>query len=364
MITANIASTSATVASWIISNIDLVTTSWNANAAVQDAAMSALRANITAANAAIVTANVGLKNYVDSQVTSTNANVSAANVAIATNSSSITVINANVLAANAAIVTANSSMKTYVDSAFTNLYTANLVLTSGAITGNAQTGALVIRNGGAGIAGNVNILGQLFVGAESQASTVGTAIAVMRGTSTTGAGVQYTQLGVINGTSSGSADFSAYSDSGDINGGWVDMGITGTTFDDPYYELTKPNDGYVLIQPISNSYGGNLVLSTSGVGSYNDIVFATGGFYSNAEVARFHGNTTTGVTFSVLGNIVNSHKITTETLTVTSAIQFANLTTTEVSGITSPTPGMTVYNYTTGNIQVYNGTKWANITLS
>jgi hypothetical protein len=25
---------------------------------------------------------------------------------------------------------------------------------------------------------------------------------------------------------------------------------------------------------------------------------------------------------------------------------------------------MTVYNYTSGNIQVYNGTKWANITLS
>jgi hypothetical protein len=50
--------------------------------------------------------------------------------------------------------------------------------------------------------------------------------------------------------------------------------------------------------------------------------------------------------------------------TLSSAIQFANLTTTQVNAIASPTRGMTVYNYTSGNIQVYNGTKWANLTLS
>ena len=51
-------------------------------------------------------------------------------------------------------------------------------------------------------------------------------------------------------------------------------------------------------------------------------------------------------------------------LSVTSAIQFANLTTTQVNAISGPVRGMTVYNYTSGNIQVYNGTKWANIVLS
>jgi hypothetical protein len=51
-------------------------------------------------------------------------------------------------------------------------------------------------------------------------------------------------------------------------------------------------------------------------------------------------------------------------LTVSSAIQFANLTTTQINAITPTNRGMTVYNYTTGNVQVYNGTKWANITLS
>jgi len=51
-------------------------------------------------------------------------------------------------------------------------------------------------------------------------------------------------------------------------------------------------------------------------------------------------------------------------LTVGSAIQFANLTTTQINAITPTVRGMTAYNYTTGNIQVYNGTKWANIQLS
>jgi hypothetical protein len=51
-------------------------------------------------------------------------------------------------------------------------------------------------------------------------------------------------------------------------------------------------------------------------------------------------------------------------LTVSSAIQFANLTTTQINAIAPTNSGMTVYNYTTGNVQVYNGTKWANITLS
>jgi hypothetical protein len=55
--------------------------------------------------------------------------------------------------------------------------------------------------------------------------------------------------------------------------------------------------------------------------------------------------------------------ISAENIAVTGAIQFANLTTQQISNI-APGAGMTVYNYTTGNIQVYTGTTWANITLS
>ena len=65
-----------------------------------------------------------------------------------------------------------------------------------------------------------------------------------------------------------------------------------------------------------------------------------------------------------MGNTVINNGITTTTLTLSSAIQFANLTTTQITAIASPARGMTVYNYTTGNVQVYNGTKWANVVLS
>ena len=79
--------------------------------------------------------------------------------------------------------------------------------------------------------------------------------------------------------------------------------------------------------------------------------------YGNANVSAY-------LTSGNISNISVSGTISANTLTVTSAIQFANLTTTQINTISAPARGTTVYNYTSGNIQVYNGTKWANITLS
>ena len=80
----------------------------------------------------------------------------------------------------------------------------------------------------------------------------------------------------------------------------------------------------------------------------SDLQLAVENSYGNTQVAAYltHSN------------------VTVANLTITSTIQFANLTNTQVTAISTPARGMTVYNYTTGNIQVYNGTKWANITLS
>jgi hypothetical protein len=66
---------------------------------------------------------------------------------------------------------------------------------------------------------------------------------------------------------------------------------------------------------------------------------------------------------STTGN-VTANNITSNTVTLSSTLQFANLTNTQITAISGPARGMTVYNYTTGNIQVYNGTKWANVVLS
>jgi hypothetical protein len=90
-----------------------------------------------------------------------------------------------------------------------------------------------------------------------------------------------------------------------------------------------------------------------------------------SEITNLQSNVSTLQQTQVFGNAnvaaylpTYTGNISASNLTVSSAIQFANLTTTQVNAISTPQRGMTVYNYTTGNIQVYNGTKWANITLS
>jgi trimeric autotransporter adhesin len=112
-----------------------------ANSAAQEDSISALRANITAANVRIQTidANLGTVNTnittlfanagtQQTEINSLRANITAANSAIVTANSAVvsyvnslnTAMAANVNAANAAIVTANTGMKSYVDTALTS----------------------------------------------------------------------------------------------------------------------------------------------------------------------------------------------------------------------------------------------------
>jgi hypothetical protein len=76
------------------------------------------------------------------------------------------------------------------------------------------------------------------------------------------------------------------------------------------------------------------------------------------------GNINTAGALSVTGNASFGNISVIGGVFVSSVIQFANLTTTQINAISPTSRGMTVFNYTTGNVQVYNGTKWANITLS
>jgi hypothetical protein len=251
-------------------------------------------ANIGSTNVALINSNVSV---LDANLGVATNNITVLFANAATQANGITLLTNKVNAANAAIITANTGMKSYVDSHITGTFnggtiSANLVINSHTQTNDNFTGALVLTgSGGAAVSGNVNLGGQLFVGQQAQQSTVGTALAILRGTSSSGPSQQFTQVGIINATASGSADLAAYADNGDVNGGWVDVGVAGSTFNDSAYTITRPNDGYVITNPVSNSFGGNLVLATSGTGSYNDIVFATGGFLSNNEVGRIHGDT-------------------------------------------------------------------------
>lgn len=79
-----------------------------------------------------------------------------------------------------------------------------------------------------------------------------------------------------------STDFIAYANNGTDAAGYIDMGITSSTFTDPDFTITGPNDGYVFMVAPEGTLGkGNLVIATGDTGTENSIIFAAGGLASN-----------------------------------------------------------------------------------
>lgn len=170
-----------------------------------------------------------------------------------------------------------------------------LVLANSTISTSTTTGALVV-NGGAGIGGNLNVNSAGYFGYNAAGvNLVNPTLISTASSQSVNAGAYYVQTAVINSEATGSSDMIAYPNNGNSDTGWVDVGITGNLFSDPLYTVTKSNDGYVFMSAAAGTgLGGNLVLATDRTGTYNDIVVAVGSFFSNAEVARFHGNTSNG----------------------------------------------------------------------
>lgn len=159
-------------------------------------------------------------------------------------------------------------------------------------------------------------------GSVSQTATAGTVSAVTGWTNPvaifTADADDYAQIvfqNINNGTNS-STDFIAYSDNGNDYSGWIDMGITSSTFTDPEFTITGPNDGYVFMRaPYGTTGAGNLVLATSEYGTQNKIIFAAGGLDSDdtqmeitpgvnvhVEIATPSTSPTTGA-FTVVGGV-------------------------------------------------------------
>ena len=83
----------------------------------------------------------------------------------------------------------------------------------------------------------------------------------------------------INSGSEASADMVAYSDVGSDVSGWIDMGISSSTYNSEFYTVTGPEEGYILMSATNGGgFSGNLVIATDSTGLHNDIVFQTGGF--------------------------------------------------------------------------------------
>jgi hypothetical protein len=203
----------------------------------------------------------------------------------------------------------------------TNTTTTNAVL----------TGALKVA-GGTSVGQNLYVNNVLHIG--DQAFNTGLSNPTLVAT---GGGAQFAQMAMKNVVNTGSADIMAYGDNGSDPGGWIDMGICGTSFYDPGYDITKSNDGYLFVQASNNAFGGNMVLATGEKGLYNDIIIACGGFHDRDEVARFHGNTNTGnATFTVKSQIV-ANVITANTVTTAGNVTAANISLTGNTGFPTNT---------------------------
>jgi len=97
----------------------------------------------------------------------------------------------------------------------------------------------------------------------------------------TGAANGYVQTYIFNATAGGSssADLVAYPDNGADTSGWVDIGITSSTYSDAAYTVTGPNESYVFASaPSGASKTGNLVYATDSTGTENSHQWYVGGF--------------------------------------------------------------------------------------
>lgn len=132
---------------------------------------------------------------------------------------------------------------------------------------------------------NAYLTGTLYVGAAAEnfetAAFLTNPVAVFN-TNT----INYAQIAFKNSSSdsTSSTDFIAYTNNGDDNAGWIDMGITSSNFSDPDFTITGPGDGYIFVTGAAGGTDhGNLVLATGDTGSQNKIIFAAGGLASNNE---------------------------------------------------------------------------------
>jgi hypothetical protein len=151
-----------------------------------------------------------------------------------------------------------------------------LLTTNGTTTSWTNTATLSTIS----TSGNATIGGKAYVGSGASefdtSAELTSAAAVFNLTSSANS---YGQVALHNSTSTSSTDFIAYANNGVDAAGWIDMGITGSSFNSATYGITGPHDGYIFMQAPSGTTGdGNLVIATGENGTDNKIVFAAGGY--------------------------------------------------------------------------------------
>lgn len=128
--------------------------------------------------------------------------------------------------------------------------------------------------------GETVVLEKLFVGQTAQAFEASAALTSPIAIFGIDSGEDaYAQVAFQNVSASSSTDVIVYTDSGDDTSGWMDMGITGSQFEQSEFGITGPENGYIFFEAPENTTGtGNMVIATGGNGTQNAIIIAAGGF--------------------------------------------------------------------------------------
>ena len=306
-------------------------TAWQSNAAAQQVQINNIVTNANANAAAYLASGndstitslqnsivyiQGTLSGIPGQALATSAQLDAANAAI---------IGANVAwqanaaaqagqitGANAAIVSANTALKTYVDTQLSTL------------TNGASAALDTLLEIGTALGNNANF-----------------------------SGVMVTWLGNVT---------------ANITGANVNISALQSNTGALQNQITGANAAIVTANTAMKAYvDANTLSQAASINSLNTAQVNLSGQFASLVIGA-NANTAAYLTTSTgniaAGNVTITNKITANSISVTSVVQYANLTTTQINAISPTSGGMTVFNYTTGNIQVYNGTKWANITLS
>ena len=142
---------------------------------------------------------------------------------------------------------------------------------------------------------------------------------------------------------SASADLVCYPDNGLDTSGWIDMGITSSTYSDATFSVTGPNEGYVFMSALSGSgKTGNFVYATDSTGTSNAHQWYVGGFNQSKSAYKMQLNSTNLTLALPLNSTVTTG---TAPFTVASTTQVANL-----NAATAGTAGNV-----TGTVAIGNG---------
>jgi hypothetical protein len=93
----------------------------------------------------------------------------------------------------------------------------------------------------------------------------------------------------INSGQNSSADYYITADNGSSTEGYLDLGLAGSTYNYPEFNLIKPNDGYLIVSGNTATNRGNLIIGTV---LSDDIIFAVHGINTENEVMRINSANT------------------------------------------------------------------------